>query len=69
VYNVDEMNWNLADFIVMGTLIFCIGLIIKLAAKKIKNKNHRLVVIIGVMLAFFYIWVELAVGIFTNLGN
>jgi hypothetical protein len=65
----NEVMWDVADFIIMGTMIFCIGLIIKLVVKKIKNKNHRLVIIVGVILAFLYIWAELGVGIFTNLGS
>lgn len=59
----DEVQWNLFDFAVMGTLLAGTGFFIVLASRKIKNTNRRVVVIAGLLVAFLLIWAELAVGI------
>jgi hypothetical protein len=64
-----QVNWQLFDFIVMGVLIFSTSSIFVLVARKIRNKNKLLITVILFGLVFMYIWAELAVGIFTNLGN
>jgi len=63
----DEVNWNETDFIVMGTLIFGAGLLLDFALKKVRNKMHRVILSVLLLLTFLYIWAELAVGIFTDL--
>lgn len=64
----NEVHWNVADFIIMGVLVFGAGTVFVLAARKIPQKYwFALGVIIVVLL--LYIWGELAVGIFTNLGS
>ena len=64
----DEVNWGIADFIVMSFLLFSMGSLFVLVSRRTQRK-HR--VVIGTILAtlFLYIWVELAVGIFTGLGS
>jgi len=57
-------NWKLGDFIVMGFLIFMMGLVILFVAEKFKKPYHRLIAIFIVILIFLLIWAELAVGIF-----
>ncbi|MBI4136745.1 hypothetical protein HY469_01665 [Candidatus Roizmanbacteria bacterium] len=63
-----EWDWGLPDFIIIGTLIFGMGSIFVLVARKI-DKKYRLVTGIAFLLALLYMWAELAVGIFTNLGS
>lgn len=62
-----EVNWRKSDFIVMGLLCFCMGslfvLVSKIAAQRRLLAGSVFVVI------FIYIWLELAVGIFTSLGS
>lgn len=60
----DEVDWNLADFIIMGTLLFSIGTAYVLLAKKAVNKEHRVVIGLVLAVTLFIIWAELAVGIF-----
>jgi hypothetical protein len=63
----DEVNWSVGDFIVMGILLYGTGLICKLAVKRIKKINNRYLAIAVILLLFFLIWAELAVGIFGTL--
>jgi preprotein translocase subunit SecG len=65
----DEVDWKPNDFIIMGVLLFLTGLALSLIVKKARSNSIRLALGIAVILAFLYIWAELAVGIFTNLGN
>ena len=59
-----EVDWSLFDFILMGVLLTGTGLLIDLAIRKIKTNPQRLIVLGVILLTFFLIWVELAVGIF-----
>jgi len=62
------VNWGIADFIVMGALLFGAGSIFILVARKVPRR-HWIAVGVAVGVAFLYVWAELAVGIFTNLGS
>ncbi len=62
-------GWSLSDFLVIGTLIGTTGLAIWFVRKKVRDNNLRAGLVIGLVLACLYIWAELAVGIFTNLGS
>lgn len=59
-----EVDWSLFDFVLMGVLLTGTGLLIELAIRKIKTNPQRLIVLGVILLTFFLIWVELAVGIF-----
>lgn len=65
----DEVVWTLSDFIIAGILLFGAGTIFNFAMIKIKNRNYKIIAGIAILLILFYIWAELAVGIFTNLGS
>lgn len=60
----DEVNWSLFDFAVMGILLLSTGILLDLVLRKVKTIQNRLLVGFVVLLAFFLIWAELAVGIF-----
>ncbi len=60
----EEITWNLFDFIVMGILLLGAGLTIELVLRKVKKFEHRIILAGVVLLAFFLIWAELAVGVF-----
>ena len=63
-----EIRWNVSDFIVMGCLLFGAASLFVLVARKLPRSRRLLVG--GLILIFFlYIWAELAVGVFTNLGS
>ena len=60
----DEVNWDLLDFVVMGTLLFGTGLVCELVMRKVRNLDYRIGLIAVILVALFLIWAELAVGIF-----
>ena len=63
-----EVNWDFADFIGMGSMLFGIVSLFVLAARRARRERRLL---IGVMFGavFLYTWAELAVGVLTNLGS
>lgn len=63
-----EVNWQPTDFIVMGALLFGMASLFVLAARRVPRK-HRLLIGGLFVAAFLYVWAELAVGVFTNLGS
>ncbi len=60
----NEVNWTFIDFVVMGVLLLGTGLLAELVMRKIRNKNYQIGIIAIILLGFFLIWAELAVGIF-----
>jgi len=60
----DEVNWTALDFVIAGVLLLVTGLIFDLVMRKVKNTKYRIAILIIVILVFFLIWAELAVGIF-----
>lgn len=62
------VNWDVTDFIAMGSLLFGAGTVFVLVARKVPHE-YRLAIGVVVVVAFLYAWAELAVGVFTNLGS
>lgn len=60
----DEVNWKLFDFILMGSLLFLVGLVLDLVMRKVKKLPYRVAISVIIVLTFILIWAELAVGIF-----
>ena len=60
----DEVNWDLLDFVVMGFLLLCVGLLLEMVLRLVKKKGKRTWLIIGIIILFLLVWAELAVGIF-----
>jgi len=60
----EEVDWGILDFVVMGFLLLSVGLAIEFVLRKVKTTEYRLLLCGGILLAFFLIWAELAVGIF-----
>jgi hypothetical protein len=64
----DKVIWNAVDFIVMGLLLFSMGSLSILISHRVQRKM-RVAINLFLTAIFLYLWAELAVGIFTNLGN
>ena len=62
----ENVNWTTMDFLVMGVLLLGTGLAANIILQKVKNVNYRDALLLIIMLAFFLIWAELAVGIFNS---
>jgi hypothetical protein len=64
----NEVNWDVFDFAVMGCVLFGAGSLFVLVSRKVPRRYWA---IIGILFAaaLLYVWAELAVGIFTNLGS
>lgn len=60
-------SWSTGDFIMAGALIFVTGFLIDLSLRKVGK--HRMWVVAGIIFLFLWLWVELAVGLFTNWGS
>ncbi len=60
----NEVDWNIADFIIMGVLLIGTGLLCELVLRKVRSIKHRIIICGAVLFTFFLIWAELAVGIF-----
>jgi hypothetical protein len=65
----DDVDWQLNDFVIIGVLLFATGLVLDLIISKVRGRNRKLAAIGALMLVFLYVWAELAVGVFTNLGS
>ena len=65
----DEVNWDLTDFLIMGSVLLAIGLAYELIARRSKKSIYRLAFVIGLLGAFLLFWVNGAVGIIGNEGQ
>lgn len=55
--------WDSFDFAVMGTLLFVLGIALAVVTTKVESK-YRTAAVAAILLMFFLVWAELAVGIF-----
>jgi len=51
----------------MGAILFVTGLMLDLARRKMGK--YRVAAVITIVVLFLWLWVELAVGLFTNWGS
>lgn len=63
----DQVNWTGSDFVIMGSLLFVTGVMVDTAYRK--AGKYKLLAVGGIVLLFLWLWVELAVGLFTNWGS
>lgn len=64
-----EVDWTGSDFLIAGILLMATGLAVVLASRTVKTTRQRVLAGGLIGLAFVYVWAELAVGIFTDLGS
>ena len=60
----DQIDWGILDFLVMGILLLIVGIALRAVSQKIKNSKKRLLYNFLIILVFFVVWAELAVGVF-----
>ena len=64
-----EVVWTGSDFVIAGVLLAGAGLVLVAALRRLRTAKARFMAAGLVGLGLVYCWVELAVGIFTNLGS
>lgn len=60
----DEVNWDLADFVLFGGMLLMACGSFELATRLISNRRYLWMVGLAIVLAFLLVWAELAVGVF-----
>lgn len=60
----DEVNWTSLDFVTMGILLLCTGLMCEFVLRKVTKRVNRITLCVVVVVIFLLIWIELAVGLF-----
>ena len=60
----DEVVWTFSDFVVMGIILLSTGLLCELVIRKTSKIYWRIAFCIALLIMFFLVWAELAVGIF-----
>ncbi len=65
---IASMNWGSEDFMAMGLLLFTSASLFVLVARRLAFKYLGIAAVVFAVL-FVYVWAELAVGIFTNIGS
>ncbi|HZX27520.1 MAG TPA: hypothetical protein VFF16_10645 [Telluria sp.] len=65
----DEVVWTASDFFAAAILLLGSGFTYVFMARKLGTKRQRIVLGAVVALALLYLWAELAVGIFFDLGS
>lgn len=60
----EEVVWSPFDFLVAGVLLGLLGLVCEIILRKVTTFKKRLLLLAGVLMMFFLIWAELAVGVF-----
>jgi asparagine N-glycosylation enzyme membrane subunit Stt3 len=61
-----EVYWSFLDFVIMGVLLLALGFSIRFIHNKKDVIKYPLLMIFAVVVLFFVIWAELAVGIFDS---
>ncbi len=64
IFFSEQVNWSLFDFIIMGGLLFSVGLAIDLVLSNFSKLQTRLIYISLIIIALLLIWAELAIGLF-----
>lgn len=60
----NEVNWKFTDFLIMGILLLCVISLGYLVIQKVKSVKKKSILCAIILIVFFLIWAELAVGIF-----
>lgn len=60
----EGVEWTAPDFLAVGGLMALLGSAIEMAVRFLRSWPRRFAAIIGAVVVFMAIWVELAVGVF-----
>jgi len=65
----DEVNWDVADFVIFAGLLTGAGVTYELAARKSGNSTYKTAVGLALLATFLLVWINGAVGIIGNESN
>ena len=63
---LDDFNWSIFDFAVMGFMLFFVGIALELVSSLVKGGKKKEILYGLIILLFLLLWVELGVGIFNS---
>lgn len=66
---IAQWPWSTSDFVVMAVLIFIAGLGIDLFLRNKSSQKQKALVGLAIVVGILWLYVELAVGLFTNWGS
>lgn len=61
---LNEVDWTASDFGIASALLLFVGISCEMVIRKFSRKDYRVVMLVGILLLFMFIWVEMAVGLF-----
>lgn len=61
--------WSAFDYMAAATLLSVTATAVVLASSHMKSAPQKILAVFSIILLALYVWAELAVGIFTNLGS
>ena len=62
----DQFDWNIMDFVIMGSMLFGFNVTVSLVYKNIDDRTIRLIAVAVAIVVLILFWMELAVGIFNS---
>jgi len=67
----EEVDWNLMDFVIAGSLLYGLGFMLDMVIRKVNKLSFRILLGICILILFLLLWAELAVGVLETLlsGN
>ncbi len=63
---LDDFNWSVFDFAVMGFMLFFVGIALELVSSLVKGGKKKEILYGLIILLFLLLWAELGVGIFNS---
>ncbi len=63
---LDDFNWSVFDFAVMGLMLIFVGIALELVSTLIKGVRKKEILYGLIILLFLLLWAELGVGIFNS---
>ncbi|SDK61413.1 hypothetical protein SAMN05216212_2727 [Microbulbifer yueqingensis] len=65
----EEVNWQVADFVVFGALLFGAGIAYELAVRMTPNASYRVAAGLALAAGFLLAWLSLGVGVIGRDGD
>ncbi len=62
----ESINWTFFDYLMAFILLFSFGITLEFSVRSIRSRSLKWAAIVGIVLFFVLLWVELAVGIFNS---